>query len=320
MRLGSGPGIQNKIARFAEQTMVWIEQDMRQKQPDKAASTTSASSASVRLKREEPAAPDTPPTQVTPEVSRLDEPQELTSARIDTQTLPQSRAHQVQAHTQTVAAPAHNPSGDGYYRASNLEGHPPFTGLDYGGNQAQGPTMAAQAYGGDAATMFYPSHNQAQTVAASTTVVTSAGETPTNSVVPFPSQATQDVDPSNQFFWQRAGGGNTWQDWTAAMAQTADRYGAGALMSMGTAPTGMNTYNSSVTTLGDASAPSHTMQWPGIVLYDQDTPHTHTHPHQHHHHNQHPHPHQPHPQPQHTPLGHGQALHGTHQHHHTTGI
>jgi hypothetical protein len=154
-----------------------------------------------------------------------------------------------------------------YYQNSNLDNHAQYPNMGFG-NQAV--AMQAQGYNTDAAAMYYPSTPQNAAAVAAAAVV-SGGEAHSNPLVAFASQGPQSVNPNENMMWQR--GGNTWQDWTAAIADTQDRYGVGALMSMGGASTTGPAPRGSIQSLADGTqaTQAHDMaavQWP-LTLFDQ---------------------------------------------------
>ena len=106
------------------------------------------------------------------------------------------------------------------YHHASLNGQTPYPALAYG-DQPQG---AGAPYQPDAA-MFYGSAATAAGVADSAAP---------NPLAAFASQAAQHVGPSApaDIMWQ-AGRGNTWHDWTAAIADSQERYSASALLTLG---------------------------------------------------------------------------------------
>ncbi|KMQ81394.1 hypothetical protein RF55_26467 [Lasius niger] len=73
--------------------------------------------------------------------------------------------------------------------------------------------------------------------------------------------------------WQQAGSGNTWHDWTAAIADCQERYSANALLALGN--TGRGSMTSSVLADGAVAQTAGEMgmvppgnQWP-LIMFDQ---------------------------------------------------
>lgn len=102
----------------------------------------------------------------------------------------------------------------------------------------------------------------------------------TNPLIAFASQATQHVaDPSGtaaaaELLWrQSASHGNTWHDWTAAMADSQDRYSANALLTLGGgsrdpgAVTVTVTVTEAATVAEMAAVTAPVGQWP-LLLFD----------------------------------------------------
>ncbi|KAI2620480.1 fungal-specific transcription factor domain-containing protein [Hypoxylon sp. NC1633] len=110
-----------------------------------------------------------------------------------------------------------------------------------------------------------------------------------NALTTFATQATQMTQPDimwrsqqppqqQQQQQQHPSGGNTWQDWTAAIVDTQDRYSANALMSMGNSGSrpGANVDGNGANGLGlsvgisgaTAAATSAQLQWPLLLFTD----------------------------------------------------
>lgn len=134
--------------------------------------------------------------------------------------------------------------------------------------------------------MYYQNSAAQHAAAAAAAAATVTDDAQSNPLLAFASQS-QHLDPTGQFFWNRAGG-NTWQDWSAAIAHSPGRYSTTPMMALGAAAAG---HRDPVTTMADGSSAPHDMaaQWP-LVMFDQHAP-AHGHHVQHHPAQSHPHSH-----------------------------
>lgn len=302
MFTGCGSDLQDEIGGIIDRTIAWIEHDMQHqgtKPPPQPAAPA------VRLKKEH-SAPDIPVGQIPAPPS---DPNHISTA-------PPSSTVSSQQASQQQALPPHPQTGPqadrAYYTDSNLNGHTAYTGLAYGDQTQQGTHLATQPYNADS--MFYSNSQQAAAAAAEAAVV-SGSEAHPNPLNSFASQATQQhVDPDNQFYWPRTGG-NAWQDWTAAVVHNQDRYGAGALLSLGaTGTTTASAPRLPMPSLADGTSGPEDMasQWP-LVMFGQHPQPEPQRQRQHQRQHQHQHQHQPHPHP------HNQHQHHPHHPHGATG-
>lgn len=290
MLIGCGSDLQDEIGRIIARTITQIEHD-RQHQSAKNASP--ATPASLSLKKDY-SAPDTPVNQApagspdTTHVAMATPPSTMPPKQPQQQHQPQPLSHQ-QAGSESHRA---------YYADSDISSHPGYTRLAYG-DQSQGSHMVPQPYNTDP--MFFPNAHQA--AAAALAAVAPGGDAHTNSLVSFASQAPEHtVDPTNPLYWERAGG-NTWQDWTAAVSHNQgnqDGYGANAMLHLGpTGAAGMSVSAPPMPPLPDGTTGHQDMenQWP-LVVFGQQPQLQHQqpqHPHAPHQQQQHPqHPHHPH--------------------------
>lgn len=99
-----------------------------------------------------------------------------------------------------------------------------------------------------------------------------------NPLIAFASQATQHVaeqaaeswTAQNQLAAQQSVAANTWHDWTAAIADSQDRYSANALLNLGTGRAG-DAAAAAVANhahQGDAMGNSHADQWPLLLFHN----------------------------------------------------
>ncbi|KAF3069616.1 Transcriptional activator protein acu-15 [Daldinia childiae] len=98
-----------------------------------------------------------------------------------------------------------------------------------------------------------------------------------NPLTTFATQTTQMTQPAHIMWRQQPSGGNTWQDWTAAIVDNQERYSATALMSLGSSDprpgthvdgTGANGLGMAVPINGTPTTTTATMQWPLLLFSD----------------------------------------------------
>ncbi|OTB19356.1 hypothetical protein K445DRAFT_53319 [Daldinia sp. EC12] len=98
-----------------------------------------------------------------------------------------------------------------------------------------------------------------------------------NPLTTFAAQTTQMTQPAHMMWREQASGGNTWQDWTAAIVDNQERYSATALMSLGNSDprpgthvdgTGTNGLGMAVPMNGTPTTTTATMQWPLLLFSD----------------------------------------------------
>jgi hypothetical protein len=145
-----------------------------------------------------------------------------------------------------------------YFPEPQMNGQPPYPTLAYNEPTPNG----LPAY--DAGTMFYNTTAQA----AATTSALSSSVAQVNPMLAF-SGSTQVPQPD--MLWQ--GRGNTWHDWTSAIADTQDRFSASTLLTLGG-----NTRDASTSTGVTASPSANDInniqnggQWP-LIIFDQMAP------------------------------------------------
>lgn len=183
---------------------------------------------------------------------------------------PQSQTPSFQVFQPPAAIPngtsQHDVPSKGYYQNGNINGQTPYPQLTYAGQTQE--HIASTGYNPETA-MFH--HTSAQAVAAATVPDVSAPHT--NPLVAFASQATQQVAPAGpDMMWQNRG--NTWHDWTAAIADSQDRYSASALLTLGggardaMAGTGVPEVNTGAST-NDINGVAQ--QWP-MMLFEPSAP------------------------------------------------
>lgn len=259
--IGAGPGILDAISGIVARTLLWIETDMPK--DDIVHQTPAAGSPSVSSLHTSP----------TPVQTR----RETHANRVATQnpgsqstTTPFSSAVQSSAlsehpsHSSSQPTSQQHQHDSTYYSGHGLDGQEAYSTLPHS-DQHQSNNIGAQGYDSEA-DIYYGNQSQH----AATTVSGSGHDVQPNPLITFASQATHQVDPAaEQLMWQRPGA-NAWQEWTAAIADSQDRYGAGALLTLGSAPTTAPVSGTSIATMGNSGQPTvhdMTAQWP-LVIFD----------------------------------------------------
>ena len=257
--VGSGTRLANDVSATIERTINWIEHDMHQK-----AGTPSSQPA---IKQQ-----PTSPYQQTLQPQR-----------------PASAPHPPLVTSEAPSGELRNvpgPNGSGtYYNATTGISAPYPPPLNYPDPTGGG---AAQQNGNGVATAYESAENQymySAPPAVSVPTVPSSGPVteppaPPNPLIAFASQATQHVAGQAGEDWRPHGQlasqhtGNTWQDWTTAIADSQDRYSANVLVTLGSSrpadvPAGAEHANP-----GDAAgaANSHTGQWPLLLFHEGSAP------------------------------------------------
>ncbi|WQF84199.1 hypothetical protein CDEST_09213 [Colletotrichum destructivum] len=228
--LGTGARISNEINVIIERTISWIEHDQKQKD----------SSLTPAIK------PD---------------PVESSPFQLSSQ----------HPTTQSMAASAVETAAKAFYPDStNSNETTPYPSLAY----AEQPSSNNNVNNVPSTAGFETDNGYSYTSAGQPTSTADDSSAETNPLIAFASQATQHVaDPAGsaaaaELLWrQSASQGNTWHDWTAAMADSQDRYSANALLTLGGASrdTGSVTETTTVADMTAVSAPAG--QWP-LIIFD----------------------------------------------------
>ncbi|KAK3328740.1 hypothetical protein B0H66DRAFT_539268 [Apodospora peruviana] len=218
--LGTGPGLANEISTIIERTLKWIQRDMGSKvssTPDQNHIQQQPSSFSHYQ-----------------EMSPVDSKAHLniTSTPLSSDT-PSGKSG---------ASTAMN--GNGYYDPALGGSATPYSPLDYNGQAVNATTDSSLPNGNSLVAggpTFDPSSYTVYGPSVSPPSVEQAGSA-ANPLVAFASQATQHVAgeewrttqaQAQQMLAAPAQVGNTWDDWTAAVIDTQDRYSANALLTLG---------------------------------------------------------------------------------------
>ncbi|KAF7541562.1 hypothetical protein G7Z17_g11916 [Cylindrodendrum hubeiense] len=234
--LGSGPTISTEIGQIIDRTIDWIEHDMRK--GSKPALPTPAPSAEVKQEQPQP----------TYQVSEV--PPAPTAAPA----------------APNGAQPEVPPKG--FYQEPGMNGQTQYPPITYGEQPQNGIPPSYEA------DMFFNTSAQAA-AAAVVTSVQDVSAAQSNPLIAFASQATQHVAPQPQADMLWHGRGNTWHDWTAALADTQERYSATALLTLGGGPRDSVAVSGVPEPSGLAANTMNGVQpagsWP-LMLFDNMTP------------------------------------------------
>ncbi|KAL0935723.1 transcription factor [Colletotrichum truncatum] len=230
--LGTGSGISNEINLIIERTISWIEHDSKHKD--------SSSLAQTQMQAIKTDSSEQSPFQLSAQ--------------------PQA--------PQNLAVNANETSAKSFYPdAASQDGTTPYPSLAYTEQPANGTLVPTTGFEANSGYAYAPS--------VQTTNGTDDSSAETNPLIVFASQATQHVaDPSGtaaaaELLWrQSASQGNTWHDWTAAMADSQDRYSANALLTLGGGPRDPGGVTEATTVADMAAVTAAPVgQWP-LLLFD----------------------------------------------------
>lgn len=198
----------------------------------------------------------------------------------------QPRPKQEPGHSPITATPEapveqRNPSTNGgtFYDPATGESAAPFQSINY--NDQVGSVGAPPASNGVGP--GYPTADAGQLMVSAAGVTNvhalEQAASAANPLIAFASQATQHVAgqagedwrPHAQLLAQHSG--NTWHDWTAAIADSQDRYSANALLTLGSArPSDVGATVDGVSQGEAIAATSHTSQWPLLLFNEPSGP------------------------------------------------
>ncbi|EGX94569.1 C6 transcription factor FacB [Cordyceps militaris CM01] len=231
---GTKQSIADEIRRIMERTLGWIRHDMDHKEDEKKGMKTKpVSGKNKQPPKSQPKGRRRSDSLPRKQSRKPTHPHIEESGHTSLQAAQQS---QPQAVTQTLAD-TQAPAGDvvnaanadgtnkGYFPGQPMATQPNYQPMAYNGPRQQNPSPAG--YQADAA-MLYNSP--------STDLSPMTDSVPTNRLIAFASPANQHMPASNEAEYMWNGRGNTWQDWTAAIADTDDRYSANALLTLGGGP------------------------------------------------------------------------------------
>ncbi|KAK0631322.1 hypothetical protein B0T14DRAFT_489904 [Immersiella caudata] len=252
--LGSGTRLANDVGNIIERTINWIEHDMHRK---------TGSPPSQPLIKQQSASPFQQP-----QAAKLGQGHQSAAAPSDASHEPRNDA---------------GPNGGTYYDATtgtSTSAYPPTIGYpDQPGSAAAQPNgngVGAAYNSADGGQYLY---EQAPAVSSASVPSVSPVDQPTpspNPLIAFASQATQHVAGQTGEEWRPHAqllphnAGNTWQEWTAAIADSQDRYSANALLTLGSSQAGDLGVNTQHVNQGDALAAAnpHAGQWPLLLFHN----------------------------------------------------
>lgn len=218
--LDAKTSITDEVRRIMERTLSWIRSDMDRKDEDKKKTNTKSASGKGK------APPKSQPKNHRRSES-LSRPQKASKSQIEENhhTAPQA-VDQTSGVTQPPVGDAGaantNVSNKGYYPEQPIAAQHNYQPMAYSAAHQQ--NMNPAGYQADPSMLYNnPATNVAPLADASV---------PESPLVAFASQATQHMPPHTEadYLWPNR---NPWQDWTAAIADTNDRYSANALLTVG---------------------------------------------------------------------------------------
>ncbi|KAK8857317.1 transcription factor [Apiospora arundinis] len=277
--IGSGNAFQDAVRSIVDRTISWIERDRQRK----TAGGVIIPVTQEMLKQ----SPQTPTYTSLPSApgntSSNHNGAEHSASGTPTTGMPTSRNSYFGEATTDASSYPPIPYGD-----SSGHGAPNSMQYDGGSHQfmyAQGPDQVTAAHHVQAQNQAQQVQSQQQAQQQNAQPPNSQAQTPVtdhNPLTAFAAQATQIAQPDMLWRQQAAAatGGNTWQDWTAAIVDNQDRYSANALMSLGHGARSGNIVNDGSNGgqpdlgmgVGMNGAPgvpvTATMQWPLLLFHD----------------------------------------------------
>ncbi|KAI0377533.1 fungal-specific transcription factor domain-containing protein [Hypomontagnella monticulosa] len=262
--MGCGMGVHDAVSSIIDRTISWIEHDQLQKGSEP---VPQAQLSQDMLKQ----SPHSPPFTNLP-------PAPNPNSNNDTETMNGSTSHVIATQRNNYYAEATSEAGtytslsyaDSTPHAANSIAYDPSGSFLY--TQTAGQVAVAQAQAQVHAHAH--AHAQAQVQVQAQAQVQTPDHNP---LTTFATQATQMTQPGHLVWRQQPSGGNTWQDWTAAIVDNQDRYSANALMSLGSSDPrpGANVDGAGANGMGLTmpmnNAPATTtaaMQWPLLLFSD----------------------------------------------------
>ncbi|TQV94056.1 C6 transcription factor FacB [Cordyceps javanica] len=218
--LDTKTSIADEIRPIMERTLGWIRHDMDNKEEDKTATSTKSTSGKGKLlpkshtkgqhrsesiTRKQPHKPIQPHTEG--------------SSHAISQASQQAQPQAASANEAVSVADA-DASNKGYYSDQSMATTQSYQPLSYGAAHQQ--DMSPSGYQADASMLY---SNPTSTVASM-----ADSSVPTNPLIAFAPQATPHMPANTEAGYMWNGSGNTWQNWTAAIADTDERYSANSLL------------------------------------------------------------------------------------------
>ncbi len=178
---------------------------------------------------------------------------------------------------------AETTNGNNYYDSGVTASTTPYPSLSYSDQSSGGASTHPNGNGTsesvDGAQYLYAAASAV--TAATAPNASAAGEqagSEQNPLIAFASQATQHVagqaadswPAQTQLMAHNTAPANTWQDWTAAIADSQDRYSANALLTLGSGRPGDVGAGAVVDHVhqGDSMGAPHAGQWPLLLFHD----------------------------------------------------
>ncbi|KAK8912435.1 Positive regulator of purine utilization [Metarhizium anisopliae] len=244
--LGCGTGMSTQIAQLINRTMSWIEHDMPQKDGKNPILTH------VNVKQEHAL-----PSQGTVPLAPQEQQQHGHAVPFG------AVAPQNQSFPSADTSQAEELTKNFYHANITAPAHATYPSLAYMDQQTQPNPQATASYQHDQTDLYYPGSNAA------------AGHpgdpAQTATLAGYGSEAGQHICHQNSDMMWRS----SWQNWSAAIAESQQRYGADSLMTLGDAETGRN---SAITPIMAGSGMPHTggelpmvpqpTSWP-LIMFDQ---------------------------------------------------
>ncbi|KAL2261944.1 hypothetical protein VTK26DRAFT_2952 [Humicola hyalothermophila] len=253
--LGTGNRLATDVGAIIQRTVRWIEQDMGRK--------LDSPSGQAPVKQE-------PPSQYQ-QVSNQPKQQPNNAVTPTNASANSNEQRNAGTTNGTEYYDSGVPASTASYPALNYTDQASADSTQHNGNVASGS--------GDGTQYLYAAAPAVTT--ATTPNVTTAADAAQNPLIAFASQATQHVagqaaaeNWSSQTHLMAAHNAaastNTWHDWTAAIADSQDRYSANALLTLGSGRPGEVGTAGVVDHVhqGDAMGTSHTGQWPLLLFHD----------------------------------------------------
>ncbi|OTA68413.1 hypothetical protein K449DRAFT_323440 [Hypoxylon sp. EC38] len=267
--MGCGMGLHDEVSSIIDRTIAWIAHDQLQKANESV--TQQLSQDMLKQSPHSPTYTNLPPAAPNP-----------TSGHNDAEPVNGSTSHVIATQRNNYFAEAVPETGaypplsyaESAPHATNAISYDPNNSYLYAQTAGQVAVAQAQAQAQAHAHAHAQAQAQAQAQAEAQAQVQTADHNP---LTTFATQATQMTQPTHIMWRQQSSGGNTWQDWTAAIVDNQDRYSANALMSLGSSDprpsanvngTGANGVGLSVSMNGAPAATAATMQWPLLLFSD----------------------------------------------------
>ncbi|EFY87359.1 putative transcription factor [Metarhizium acridum CQMa 102] len=243
---GCGTGMSTQIAQLINRTMSWIEHDM----PQKDAKNPILTHASVKQEQKLP-------LQGTVPLAPQEQQQNTHAVQFGTV------ANQNQSFPSADTSRAEELTKNFYHANITAPAHATYPSLAYMDQQTQPNPQATTSYQHNQTELYYPNTSAA--------AGHPGGPAQTDTLAGYSSEAGQHLCHQNaDIMWR-----SSWQNWSAAIAESQQRYGADSLMTLGDAET---VRNSVITPIMTGNGMPHTgselpmvpqpASWP-LIMFDQ---------------------------------------------------